>query len=66
MKRFLLAVLFPVLAIAIIATYAGSLGVIFMVLEETMHSETGVLILGMALVIGVPTAAYLVERAVEK
>jgi hypothetical protein len=66
MQRFLLAVLFPLLAIITIATYAGGLGVIFMVLEETMHSENGVIVLGLALVIGVPTVAYLAERAVEK
>lgn len=56
--------LIPLLAIAVIATFAGGLGVIFMVLEAKMHSETGVIILGVALLIGVPTGAYLVERAI--
>ena len=63
-QRMLLAILVPILAIVVIAAFAGGLGVIFMVLEETMHSETGVIILGVALVVGVPLAAYLLDRAV--
>lgn len=66
MQRFLLAILFPVLALAIIAVFAGSLGVVFMVLHHQMHSELGVIVLGMAFVLLVPLAAFLAQRAVEK
>lgn len=63
-QRMILAILVPILAIAIIASFAGSLGVIFMILEHQMHSEIGVIVLGVALVVGVPVVAYLLDRAV--
>lgn len=66
MQRFLLAVFIPVLSLVAIAIYAGSLGVTFMYLHHAMHSELGVIILGMALVILVPVAAFLAQNAVEK
>lgn len=66
MERFLLAILFPVLALVVIAVFAGSLGVAFMVLHHQMHSELGVIVLGMAFVLLVPLAAFLAQRAVEK
>ena len=66
MQRFLLAVFIPLLSLVVIAAYAGSLGVTFMYLHHAMHSELGVIILGMALVILVPVAAFLAQNAVEK
>ena len=63
-QRMLLSILLPVLAIAVIVVFAGGLGVIFMLLEGAMQNEIGVIVLGLALLIGVPTAAYLLERAV--
>ncbi len=66
MQRFLLAILIPVLSIVVIAVFAGGLGVVFMYLEHAMHSELGVIILGMAFVVLVPAIAYMAQRAVEK
>ena len=63
-QRMLLSMLIPILAIAIIIVFAGGLGVIFMILESTMENEIGVIVLGSAFVVGVPVAAYLLERAV--
>ena len=58
-------VLFPLLAVLTVAAYAGGLGVIFMVLEHYIQ-EAAVIALGVALVIGVPTAASLLERRLER
>lgn len=66
MQRFLLAILIPVLSIVVIAVFAGALGVLFMYLEHAMHSELGVIILGMGFVVLVPAIAYMAQRAVEK
>ncbi len=66
MDRFLMAIAFPLLAVLIVAVYAGGLGVLFMVLHETPLHAGAVIILGLALVIGVPTAAALLQRALEK
>ncbi len=65
-KNFRFAMLYPILAIRSIATFAGSLGVVFMLLEETPLHENGVIILGSALVVLVPVIAYLLERNTEK
>ena len=65
-SRFSLALLFPVLAVITVAVFAGGLGVIFMVLNETELGELGVIVLGMALVVGVPAIAALLERMVER
>lgn len=63
--RMTMAALFPLLAVLTIATYAGGLGVIFMVLNDKFE-EWGVVVLGMALVVGVPIAAALLQRQAEK
>jgi len=65
-ERMTLAVLIPAVAMLVIATYAGGLGVIFMLLNETGAEEWAVVILGLALVIGVPSAAALLQRMTEK
>lgn len=61
-KDFGFSIMFPLLAIALIALYGGGLGVTFIVLRETMGNVWGVIILGTALVFLVPIAAYLLTR----
>ena len=65
-KNFKFAMLFPIMAIICIATFAGSLGVIFMLIEESVLDENGVIILGSSLVVLVPLIAFLLERNTEK
>lgn len=65
-ERMIMAMLFPLLAVLVIVVFAGGLGVIFMVLHSTELEQWAVVILGMALVIGVPAAAALVQRRVER
>ena len=60
-KNFSFSILFPVLAIALIALYGGGLGVTFIVLREVVGIEA-VIVLGGALVILVPVVAYLLTR----
>ena len=60
-KNFSFSILFPVLAIALIALYGGGLGVTFIVLREVVGIEA-VIVLGAALVILVPVVAYLLTR----
>tara|TARA_B100001013_G_C24384099_1_gene353334 strand:+ start:307 stop:513 length:207 start_codon:yes stop_codon:yes gene_type:complete len=64
--NFKFAVLFPIMAIICIAIYAGSLGVIFMLVYASALHENGVIILGSALVVLVPLIAFLLERNTEK
>ena len=65
-KNFKFAMLFPIMAIICIATFAGSLGVIFMLIEESVLHENGVIILGSSLVVLVPLIAFLLARNTEK
>ena len=58
------AVLFPLLSVAVIAAFAGGLGVVFMLLNASELGEIGVIVLGSSIVVGVPVAAYLLERRV--
>ncbi len=60
-KNFTFSILFPLLAVALIALYGGGLGVTFIVLRETVGVEA-VIILGSALVFLVPIVAYLLTR----
>lgn len=66
MERFLLAVFIPIVSLAVVGAVAVSLGLVFLYLHHAMHSELGVIILGMALVIFVPVGAFLAQNAVEK
>ena len=66
MQRFLLAVFIPILSLATVGAFAFALGQVFLYLHHAMHSELGVIILGMALVLFVPLAAFLGQNAVEK
>ena len=63
-QSMLLAMLIPILAIVVIIVFAGGLGILFMVMENAMQNEIGVIVLGSAFVVGVPLIAYLLERAV--
>jgi len=65
-NRMRMALLYPVMAALVIVGYAGGLGVIFMLLNETALDEWGVVALGVALVVGVPTMAALAQRVVER
>ena len=58
------AMLFPILAVITIAAFAGGLGVVFMLINASELEELGVIILGSAIVVGVPVVAYLLERRV--
>ena len=61
-ERLQMATLFPLLAVLTIAAYAGGLGVLFMVLYETALHEWAVVIVGLILVIGVPSVAAIFDR----
>jgi|AP95_1055475.scaffolds.fasta_scaffold851856_1 hypothetical protein len=65
-ERMRFALLFPLLAVLTIAVYAGGLGVLFMVLYETALEEWAVVILGMVLVIGVPSVAALLQSRLDE
>ena len=65
-ERMTMAMLFPLLAVLVIVVFAGGLGVTFIVLDSTELEQWAVVILGMALVVGVPSAAALVQRRVER
>ena len=54
-----LPLLLPLAAALFIVVWAGGLGVIFMVLNDTALEEWGAVIIGMALVVGVPSVAAL-------
>lgn len=60
------AIIFPILAMALIALYGGTLGVIFMILNESAIGENAVILLGSALVVLVPVIAYLLEKKTEQ
>ena len=64
-KRMNMALLFPLLSVLTIVGFGGGLGVIFILLNETALGELGVIALGLALVVGVPSIAALAERMVE-
>ncbi len=61
--RMTLAMVIPLLAALTIVIFAGGLGIIFMLLDSTGAEEWGVVGLGTALVVGVPTVAALLDRS---
>ena len=65
-ERMIDAVMFPILAILTIVVFAGGLGVIFMVIESTAVGVWGVVVVGTAIVIGVPSGAALLQKMSEK
>ena len=57
--------LFPLLAVLTIVGFAGGLGVIFILVEtSTPLEEWGVIVIGLALVVGVPAIAAFAQRLV--
>lgn len=58
------AILFPILAVVTIASVAGGLGILFMVINASELEEVGVIVLGSAIVVLVPVVAYILERRV--
>lgn len=65
-NRVTMAVIFPLLAVLVITVVAGGIGVTFMVLESAVPDAWGVIGLGSAFVVGVPAAAAILQRTVEK
>ncbi len=59
-----MALLFPLVTLLLVPLFAGSLGVIFMVLYAGFN-KWAVVLLGMALVVGVPLAAMFLENRLE-
>lgn len=64
--RMLMATLFPLLAVVTVAVLAFGLGAIFIGLSKAGAGHWGAIIIGAALVIGVPSTAFLLERMTEK
>ena len=60
--RMMLATVIPLLAVLVIVIFAGGLGIIFMLLDSTGAGEWGVVVLGTAILVAVPTVAALLER----
>ena len=63
-SRFRMALLFPLVTLLLVPLFAGSLGVLFMVLYAGFN-KWAVVLLGMALVVGVPLAAMYLENKLE-
>ena len=63
-SRFRMALLFPLLTLLLVPLFAGSLGGIFMVLYAGFN-KWAVVLMGMALVVGVPMAAMFLENRLE-
>ena len=61
-----MALLIPLLSVLIIIGFAGGLGIVFMVLNEYVVKEWAVVVLGMALVVGVPSVAVMAQRIVDR
>ena len=64
-ERMIDTVMFPILAVLTIVIFAGGLGVLFMVIESTAVGVWGVVVLGTAIVVGVPSVAALLQRKFE-
>lgn len=62
MKPTTMAALLPIMAALFIVVWGGALGVIFILLYKTPLGEWGAVILGMALVIGIPAIAGLLAK----
>lgn len=65
-ERIAMSLLFPLLAVLIVATYLGLVGGLFIFLYgNTDLKQWSVIIVGVSLTLGVPTLAYLLERKIE-
>jgi hypothetical protein len=65
-QRVVDAILFPLLSMIIIAAFAGGLGVLFIIIEHSTFGLVGVIVLGVAIVVGVPAVAALIQRQIER
>ena len=61
-----LALLIPALSVVIVAVIGGGIGFIFIGLLKVGWGEWGAVIIGLALVILVPTIAFAMERMYER
>ena len=59
LKRPSMAMILPLLAALVIIVWGGGVGVVFIVLNETGAGVWGAIIIGMALVLGIPSVAAL-------
>ena len=64
-QKMMISMLLPMLSIITIIVIAGSLGIIFSLLEISMGNEVGVIILGTAITVLVPLIAFLIQRRIE-
>ena len=63
LKRPSLAMVLPILAALVIIAWGGGIGIIFIVLNETGSGVWGAIIIGMALVLGIPSVAALLAAS---
>ena len=63
-KNFAFSILFPLMAVLLVALYGGILGTTFILLSPIKAGgfPVAVIVLGSALVFGVPIVAYLLTR----
>jgi ACR3 family arsenite efflux pump ArsB len=61
-----LALLIPIISVAIVVVIGGGLGFIFIGAAKAGAGEWGAIIIGMALVVLVPVVAFLLERSFDK
>ncbi len=63
-NNFKFSMLFPLMAVLMVALYGGTLGIIFILLSSIKAGSipVAVIVLGSSLVIGVPIVAYLLTR----
>lgn len=65
-ERTAMTLLFPFLAVLVVAAYLGAVGGLFIFLNgNTDLKQWAVIIVGVALTFGVPLVAYLLERMTE-
>ncbi len=65
-SRFNLAMFIPLASVLIVMAFAGGLGIGFILIHETAAKEWGVIGLGVALTVLVPTFAYLIQQRLER
>ena len=65
-ERILMSTLFPIIIVLFISAFAGGLGILFMYLYSTHLEEWAVVILGVLLVVAVPSIAALLQKNIGK
>ena len=61
-----LAILIPIASVVVVVALGGGLGVLFIGLDKAGAGEWGAVIIGIALVVGVPAVAFLLQQRFEK